>query len=65
MGKKTNNPNQGSVNDIWHCLKDAQALARHTAFDLGLAEEGQSILVVQGFSSDPELNTPSVTVVTV
>ena len=27
MGKNINNPNQGSVNDIWHCLEDAHALA--------------------------------------
>ena len=46
-------------------LEDTQALARKTALDLGLVEEGQSILVVQGFSSDPKMNRPSVTVVTV
>lgn len=46
-------------------LENIQALARKTSLDLGLVEEGQSILVVQGFSSDPKMNTPSVTVVPV
>lgn len=46
-------------------MEDIQALARKTTLDLGLVEEGQSILVVQGFSSDPKMNTPSVTVVPV
>ena len=27
MGKQTYNLNQQSVNDIWHCLEDAQVLA--------------------------------------
>lgn len=26
MGKKINDPNKESVNDIWHCLEDAQVL---------------------------------------
>jgi pyruvate kinase len=46
-------------------MENTQALARKTALDLGMVEEGQSILVVQGFSSDPKMNTPSVTVVPV
>ena len=29
MGKKNNNPNQQPINDIWHCLEDAQVLAKH------------------------------------
>jgi len=33
--------------------------------EYGLAAKGQSILVVQGFHSDPQQNTPSVTAVTV
>ncbi len=45
-------------------IDDPRSLAGKTALELGLAEEGQSILVVQGFSSDPERNTPSVTIVT-
>ncbi len=40
-------------------------LARDIVLKLGLAEEGQNALVVRGFSSDPEQNTPSVTVITV
>jgi pyruvate kinase len=46
-------------------MEDSQALARKTAVELGLVEEGQSILVVKGFSSDRKMNTPSVTVLTV
>lgn len=36
-------------------------LARRVALELGLAEPGHYILLVRGFSSSPELNTPSVT----
>ena len=46
-------------------LADPKHLARETAVSLGLAEAGDTILVVEGFSTNPEENTPSVTVVTV
>lgn len=38
-------------------------LAKRIVLKLGLAVEGQTILVIRGFSSDPKKNTPSVTVV--
>ena len=41
------------------------SLARRIVMEYGLAVKGQSILVVQGFHSDPQQNTPSVTAVTV
>ena len=44
---------------------DPHELARKTARDLGLASTGDTILAVDGFSSVPEENTPSMTVVTV
>ncbi|MEW6672464.1 MAG: pyruvate kinase [Thermodesulfobacteriota bacterium] len=40
-------------------------LARRTVLTHGLADKGQSILLVRGFHSDPRLNTPSVTAITV
>ncbi len=40
-------------------------VASRIAKDLGLAEPGQYILLLRGFSSDPEHSTPSVSVVTV
>ena len=40
-------------------------VARHIARELGLAEEGQCVLLVRGFHSDPLLNTPSITIITV
>jgi len=40
-------------------------LARSVARDLQLANKGEYVLLVRGFHSDPELNIPSVTVVTV
>jgi len=46
-------------------LDDATRLARETVRVRGLAEKGQTILVVKGFSTNPGENTPSVTVVTV
>ena len=45
-------------------LDDPRRLARRTATELGLARKGQTVLVVRGFSHDPQANTPSVTVVT-
>jgi pyruvate kinase len=46
-------------------LRDRHGLARRLALQLGLAERGDHILLVRGFSSEPELNTPTVTVLTV
>ncbi len=45
--------------------RDSNSIARQTALDLGLAEPGQIVLLVGGFSSDPTRNSPSVTIVTV
>jgi len=44
-------------------LKDPKNFARKIVKKLGLVSEGQSILLVGGFSSDPRQNSPSVTVV--
>jgi pyruvate kinase len=44
---------------------DPFSLARQAALDLNLAKTGQPILVLQGFSADPTLNRPSVTILTV
>lgn len=46
-------------------IKNPNALARRIARELGLAERGQYVLLVRGFSSNPELNTPSVTALVV
>lgn len=46
-------------------LDDPHRLARRLAVDLGLAEEGQYILVVAGFGRTPAQRAPSVTVLTV
>ncbi|RLI50038.1 MAG: hypothetical protein DRP09_20240 [Candidatus Thorarchaeota archaeon] len=46
-------------------IENPNLLARRIVLEIGLAIEGQNILVVRGFSSDPEQNTPSVTVLTV
>jgi pyruvate kinase len=43
-------------------MEDPQNLARKIARKLELATEGQSVLLVGGFSSDPKQNSPSVTV---
>lgn len=40
-------------------------VARRLARQLELAEPGESVLLIRGFHSDPELNTPSITVITV
>jgi pyruvate kinase len=40
-------------------------LARRVAREMELAKKGEYILLVRGFHSNPELNTPSVTVLTV
>jgi pyruvate kinase len=40
-------------------------VARRIAHELGIASTGQHILLVRGFHSDPELNTPSVTLLAV
>ena len=44
---------------------DFRSFARRIVKKLDLADEGHHILVVRGFSSEPEQNIPSVTVVTV
>jgi len=46
-------------------IDDTQALARRIVLKIGLAVEGQNILVVRGFSDDPKQNAPNLTVVTV
>ena len=46
-------------------IENPNSLATRIVSELGLASEGQTIVVVRGFSSDPKRNTPSVTVVTV
>jgi pyruvate kinase len=46
-------------------IGEPHSLARKTVMELNLASEGDTILVVRGFSSDPKQNTPSVTIVTV
>jgi pyruvate kinase len=46
-------------------IGEPHSLARKTVKELHLASEGDTILVVRGFSSDPKQNTPSVTIVTV
>ncbi len=43
-------------------LEDTHWLARETVLANGMAEKGQTILVVKGFSTNPDENTPSVTV---
>lgn len=42
-------------------IKNPNALAARVARELGLAVPGQYVLLVRGFSSNPELNTPSIT----
>lgn len=44
---------------------DANDLVRLVVRDLGLAVEGQYVLLVRGFHQDPALNTPSITVITI
>lgn len=46
-------------------IDNPHSLAKRVVSELGLAVEGQTILVVRGFSNDPKKNIPSVTVVTV
>ncbi len=46
-------------------LEDPYTLARKTVVSRGLAEKGQTILLVQGFSTNPEKNTPRLTVLAV
>ena len=40
-------------------------IARRTARDLELADEGQYVLLVRGFHHDPAMNTPSITLLAV
>ena len=46
-------------------LEDPRKLARRIARELGFGAEGQKLLVVRGFGTDPLRDTPSVTVVTI
>ncbi len=46
-------------------IDNPHLLARRIVLEFDLAVEGQTILVVRGFSNDPKNNIPSVTVVTV
>lgn len=46
-------------------IDNQNLLAKRIVKELGLAVEGQTILVVRGFSSDSKQNTPSVTIVPV
>ncbi|MGH9321266.1 MAG: pyruvate kinase, partial [Vicinamibacteria bacterium] len=41
-----------------------EGLARRLAKDLGLGVEGQKVLLVRGFGTDPASDTPSITVIT-
>ena len=45
-------------------IDNTHSLARRV-IEIGLAVEGQNILVVRGFSDDPKQNTPNLTVVTI
>jgi pyruvate kinase len=46
-------------------LDEPQSLARKLARDFGFGGEGQTLLVVRGFGTDPTRDTPSITVVTI
>jgi pyruvate kinase len=46
-------------------IEDPHTLGRKTVIDLGIASKGDTILVVRGFSTEPEENKPSVTIITV
>ncbi len=46
-------------------IHNSNTLARRLALELGLASDGQNILVIRGFSKDPEQTAPSLTVVTI
>jgi len=46
-------------------MHDHNVLAKKVATELDLASPGDTVLLVKGFHKDPELNHPSVTVVTV
>lgn len=45
--------------------EEPAAVVRRLARELNLAEPGDSVLLIRGFHSEPELNTPSITVITV
>ena len=46
-------------------MGDHNVLAKKVARELELASSGDTVLLVKGFHQDPELNCPSVTVITV
>jgi len=45
-------------------IDNTHSLAKRV-IEIGLAVEGQNILIVRGFSDDPKQNTPNLTVVTI
>ncbi|MDA0823206.1 MAG: hypothetical protein O3C28_12395, partial [Proteobacteria bacterium] len=46
--------------------KDKPAVvARNVAKELHLAESGEFVVLVRGFSADPELNVPTISLITV
>ena len=40
-------------------------LARRVAMEKGLVEAGENVLLVRGFHSDPNMNTPSITIINI
>jgi pyruvate kinase len=46
-------------------INHTDLLVKRVVSEMGLASEGQTVVVVRGFSSDPELNIPSLTVMTI
>ncbi|HSF18776.1 MAG TPA: pyruvate kinase [Vicinamibacteria bacterium] len=46
-------------------LEHPQKLTRTLALKFGFGEEGQKVLLVRGFGTDPRRDTPSITVVTI
>jgi len=46
-------------------ISNPNQLAREVAKDLKLAKEGQYIILVRGFHNEPNMNTPTITVLTI
>jgi pyruvate kinase len=46
-------------------LADANALSKRLARQIGLASDGEFILMVRGFHADPQKNAPSITLLQV
>ena len=53
------------VLDVEAGTENPNTVARRVALRLGLAQAGDNIVLVRGFHTDPSLNTPSVTLITV